>query len=65
MEQVNWFLTTDGIVNLALMGVLGFNLLVILFALLFCVCSRSKRAFEMEIWDFVLSRKKASSEDDF
>ncbi|XP_065070306.1 uncharacterized protein LOC135695228 [Rhopilema esculentum] len=59
----DWFETTEGLVNLTLMGILGFNLLVILFALSFWACNRSKRAFERDIWDYALSRKKVDDSD--
>ena len=61
--EKDWFETTEGLVNLTLMGILGFNLLVILFALSFWACNRSKRAFEREIWDYALSRKKVDDSD--
>lgn len=61
----NWFFTTNGMVNLVLMCILGFNFLVILFALLFWACNRSKRAFEMEIWEFALSNKDAKNGAEF
>ena len=61
----NWWFTTEGLVSLTLMGILGFNVIVIIFALLFCACNRTKRAFEMEIWDFADALAAKKKEDEF
>ena len=62
---VIWWFTTEGLVSLTLMGILGFNVIVIIFALLFCACNRTKKAFEMEIWDYADALAAKKKEDEF
>ena len=46
------------IISLVLAGMAGLNFLVILCAVLFCMCNRSRKAFDMRIWDYFVEKKK-------
>ena len=58
------FKFTPGVyVSLVLAGIAAFNILSVIFAALFLLCTRSKRAFEMKVWDFYLRQKRRNSDE--